>query len=102
MIVGNKSAGMGRRVSVWDTLEVNGSLYLNGMNMRQTLVQSGEASPGELRSSTGQMIDKRVWVSSPVHYSEPPRVVRTLKACGVIRDFNQRLDMWTSNVTTYG
>lgn len=30
MIVGNKSAGEGRRVSVWDKLEVNGDLNVNG------------------------------------------------------------------------
>lgn len=30
MIVGNKSAGLGRRVSVWDRLEVNGLLSANG------------------------------------------------------------------------
>ncbi len=30
MIVGNKSAGVGRRVSVWDRLEVNGTLLTTG------------------------------------------------------------------------
>src|SRR5262245_15467683 len=30
MIVGNKSAGVGRRVSVWDVLEVNGNLNVTG------------------------------------------------------------------------
>lgn len=30
MIVGNKSAGLGRRVSVWDRLEVNGDLLVTG------------------------------------------------------------------------
>jgi hypothetical protein len=30
MIVGNRSAGLGRRVSVWDRLEVNGSLHVTG------------------------------------------------------------------------
>lgn len=30
MIVGNKSAGLGRRVSVWDRLEVNGTLVVTG------------------------------------------------------------------------
>ncbi|MCB1936794.1 MAG: tail fiber domain-containing protein [Nitrosomonas sp.] len=32
MIVGNKSAGFERRVSVWDRLEVNGALYISGVN----------------------------------------------------------------------
>jgi hypothetical protein len=31
MIVGNKSAGLGRRVSVWDRLEVNGTLSTTGV-----------------------------------------------------------------------
>jgi hypothetical protein len=30
MIVGNRSAGLGRRVSVWDRLEVNGTLVVTG------------------------------------------------------------------------
>ncbi len=30
MIVGNKSAGLGRRVSVWDRLEVNGNIAISG------------------------------------------------------------------------
>jgi hypothetical protein len=30
MIIGNKSGGLGRRVSVWDRLEVNGTLFANG------------------------------------------------------------------------
>jgi hypothetical protein len=30
MIVGNRSAGIGRRVSVWDVLEVNGNLNVTG------------------------------------------------------------------------
>jgi hypothetical protein len=31
MIVGNKSGGLGRRVSVWDRLEINGALITNGI-----------------------------------------------------------------------
>jgi len=30
MIVGNRSAGLGRRVSVWDRLEINGNLAVTG------------------------------------------------------------------------
>ncbi|MCL6458808.1 MAG: tail fiber domain-containing protein [Gorillibacterium sp.] len=30
MIVGNQSAGQGRKVSIWDRLDVNGFLYVNG------------------------------------------------------------------------
>ncbi len=35
MIVGNKSAGQGRKVAIWDRLDVNGYLYVNG-NMQIT------------------------------------------------------------------
>jgi hypothetical protein len=31
MIIGNKSGGLGRRVSVWDRLEINGALITNGV-----------------------------------------------------------------------
>ena len=34
MIVGNKSAGMGRMVSVWDRLEVKGNLNVTGVATR--------------------------------------------------------------------
>lgn len=37
MIVGNKSAGEGRRVSVWDKLEVNGDQIINGNLELQSL-----------------------------------------------------------------
>lgn len=30
MIIGNKSSGLGRRVSVWDRLDVNGQAFVNG------------------------------------------------------------------------
>ena len=36
MIVGNRSAGMGRRVSVWDRLEVNGVFCINGVCIDQS------------------------------------------------------------------
>ncbi|HEU0015549.1 MAG TPA: tail fiber domain-containing protein [Longimicrobium sp.] len=37
MILGNSSAGMGRRVSVWDRLEVNGMLVANGAQVNGTV-----------------------------------------------------------------
>ncbi|ACL75867.1 tail fiber domain-containing protein [Ruminiclostridium cellulolyticum] len=41
MIVGNRSAGQGRKVAVWDRLEVNGFLYVNGnMQLNQALTPS--------------------------------------------------------------
>lgn len=43
MIVGNQSAGQGRKVAVWDRLDVNGLLYVNG-NMQ--LSQAITLSPG--------------------------------------------------------
>ncbi|MFZ5988936.1 MAG: tail fiber domain-containing protein [Bacillota bacterium] len=41
MIVGNQSAGQGRKVSIWDRLDVNGFLYVNGsMQLSQALIPS--------------------------------------------------------------
>lgn len=41
MIVGNRSAGQGRKVAIWDRLEVNGFLYVNGnMQLNQALTPS--------------------------------------------------------------
>ncbi len=50
MIVGNQSAGQGRKVAVWDRLDVNGFLYTNGnMQISQALVPSaGSANNGIL------------------------------------------------------
>lgn len=48
MIVGNQSAGQGRKVAIWDRLDVNGFLYVNGnMSISQELVPSaGSANCG--------------------------------------------------------
>ncbi|HEX2926608.1 MAG TPA: tail fiber domain-containing protein [Ruminiclostridium sp.] len=48
MIVGNQSAGQGRKVAIWDRLDVNGLLYINGnMELSQELnVTSGSGSNG--------------------------------------------------------
>ncbi len=41
MIVGNQSAGQGRKVAIWDRLDVNGFLYVNGnMQLSQALTPS--------------------------------------------------------------
>ncbi|WP_222850437.1 tail fiber domain-containing protein [Paenibacillus tengchongensis] len=40
MIVGNQSAGQGRKVAIWDRLDVNGMLYVNG-----SLQASGQIIP---------------------------------------------------------
>lgn len=41
MIVGNQSAGQGRKVAVWDRLDVNGFLYVNGkMQASQEIIPS--------------------------------------------------------------
>ncbi|WP_238652814.1 tail fiber domain-containing protein [Paenibacillus piscarius] len=41
MIVGNSSAGQGRKVAVWDRLDVNGFLYVNGrMQASQEIIPS--------------------------------------------------------------
>ncbi len=41
MLVGNQSAGQGRKVAIWDRLDVNGFLYVNGnMQLSQALTPS--------------------------------------------------------------
>ncbi len=41
MIVGNQSAGQGRKVAIWDRLDVNGFLYVNGnLQLSQALTPS--------------------------------------------------------------
>ncbi|OKP86037.1 hypothetical protein A3844_14890 [Paenibacillus helianthi] len=46
MIVGNQSAGQGRKVAIWDRLDVNGFLYVNGkMQASQEIIPS--AGKGE-------------------------------------------------------
>lgn len=39
MIIGNSSAGLGRRVSVWDRLDVNGSIYSHGIDVSTEIGQ---------------------------------------------------------------
>lgn len=39
MLVGNSSAGLGRRVSVWDRLDVNGSTYSRGLDVSTEVAQ---------------------------------------------------------------
>lgn len=48
MIVGNQSSGQGRKVAVWDRLDVNGFLYSNGsMQISQVLIPGvGNANNG--------------------------------------------------------
>ncbi len=48
MIVGNQSAGQGRKVAIWDRLDVNGFLYVNGsMQLSQALnVTAGSGNNG--------------------------------------------------------
>jgi hypothetical protein len=45
MIVGNQSAGQGRKVAIWDRLDVNGFLYVNG-NMQVTQAITPSAGSG--------------------------------------------------------
>ena len=45
MIVGNQSAGQGRKVAIWDRLDVTGLLYVNG-NLQLSQVLNVTAGPG--------------------------------------------------------
>ena len=76
MIVGNKSAGLGRRVSIWDRLEVNGQMNIySGTNPAILRIQSAsgfgaariefwsdpQGSPSEWRPSFIQSTDQGTW-----------------------------------------
>lgn len=79
MIIGNKSGGMGRRVSVWDRLEVNGTLYTTASlgvgkqsptHMFHVLAPDAvglfESSGGQayLRLSNNEGLDNRVEITN--------------------------------------
>ncbi|WP_157270367.1 hypothetical protein [Azohydromonas aeria] len=58
MIVGNKSAGLGRRVSVWDRLEVNGAhVVANGGMSVQIGVASGPYANDGIRGNPNLWLD---------------------------------------------
>ncbi|MDP4182078.1 MAG: tail fiber domain-containing protein, partial [Bacillota bacterium] len=51
MIVGNRSSGQGRKVAIWDRLDVNGYLQVNGgMNITGNLNIGGSFNCGQLSS----------------------------------------------------
>ncbi len=60
MIVGNKSAGVGRRVSVWDRLEVNGTL---AVTVGATIAQE-RWKPASLTRGSG-------WIAYSTGYNAP-------------------------------
>jgi hypothetical protein len=63
MLVGNQSAGQGRKVAVWDRLDVNGFLYVNGkMQASQEIIPSvgrgehnGIIFPGDPGGGSGDL-----------------------------------------------
>jgi len=63
MIVGNQSAGLGRRVSVWDRLEVNGTFVTTNNAVFNSNVGIGTASPSEKLSVNGNIRSKKLIVT---------------------------------------
>jgi hypothetical protein len=63
MIVGNQSAGMGRRVSVWDRLEVNGSFLNTGNAIFNSNVGIGTTNPTEKLAVNGNIRAKKLIVT---------------------------------------
>ncbi len=65
MLVGNQSAGQGRKVAIWDRLDVNGFLYVNGnMSMSNRLIPSaGTGNNGIIfPSDPGGGSGDRAWI----------------------------------------
>ncbi len=109
MIVGNKSAGLGRRVSVWDRLDVNGSHIVNNGSMWvQTGVPSGPYANDGIKGnpnlwldavgtvlikqgfqSRGMDVAERFPVAEPVQAGE---VVVYDEAAGVVRPCSRASD----------
>lgn len=57
MIVGNKSGGLGRRVSVWDRLEVNGQLIVTSNHTIKLGVPSGPYGNDGIRGEPNLWLD---------------------------------------------
>lgn len=81
MIVGNNSAGMGRRVSVWDRLEVNGILTVsNAFQLGNGAVfnkfQTGTTSLGSNGVDKGSVSFS---ISFPQPFSSIPKVIATAR-----------------------
>lgn len=65
MIVGNQSSGQGRKVAIWDRLDVNGFLYTNGsMQISQVLIPSaGNSDNGIIfPKDPGGGYEDRAWI----------------------------------------
>ena len=60
MIVGNKSAGLGRRVSVWDRLEVNGPLIVQQAHT----IKIGVPSPSGRYANDGIRGEPNLWLDA--------------------------------------
>ena len=60
MIVGNKSAGLGRRVSVWDRLEVNGPL----ITQQRHTIKIGDPSPNGRYGNDGIRGEPNLWLDA--------------------------------------
>jgi hypothetical protein len=63
MIVGNQSAGLGRRVSVWDRLEVNGTFITTSNAIFNSNVGIGTTSPTEKLSVNGNIRSRKIIVT---------------------------------------
>jgi|GEM_PF-1459677 len=94
MIVGNQSAGQGRKVAIWDRLDVNGLLYVNGnMQISQALnVTYGKGNNGIIfPNDPGGGSGDGAWIK---YYP------RSGEACtleiGISNDFNDNISFISS------
>ncbi len=100
MIVGNQSAGQGRKVALWDRLDVNGLLYINGnMQLSQVLnVTYGSGNNGIVfPSDPGGGLWDGAWIK---YYP------RSGEACtldiGISNDWNDNISFMSSGGTGVG
>jgi|688.fasta_scaffold249816_4 hypothetical protein len=68
MIVGNKSAGIGRRVSIWDILEVNGSQIIS--NTLQIGSLKATYHPDAKLHVAGKVAAQHFVITKPTNWSD--------------------------------
>lgn len=94
MIVGNKSAGLGRRVSVWDRLEVHGSLWVNDKPVtvgeeKLRIIRGRVNKDGTIDSGSGFTVTRRAQGIYEITFNDQFLSVPTV-ICTAIHD-----SVWT-------
>ena len=85
MIVGNASAGLGRRVSVWDRLEVNGTLWVSGVQVVGSSIKNKQ-DVSELSQDDYSNILNKIKSIPLFHYRFKNPLIADKKRIGVIAE----------------